>query len=300
MIGSNIAHLIDHTLLKPEATAADVERFCAEALQHHFAAVCVNSRFIPLVAARLEGSLVAPCAVVGFPLGACSTAAKVAEAGQAVADGARELDMVMAIGSALAGDWADVEADIAAVVAAANSACRGTSAAYSAATSSAAAAASASTSTPAAAASTSTSTPAAYSATTSSAAAAASASTSTPAAAASVDRPGVLVKVIIECCLLSDEQKVQACKAAAGAGAAFVKTSTGFASGGATVADVHLLRSTVGKAMGVKASGGIRTPADAQAMLGAGANRIGTSNGVALLQTIPDSYPAPDAATLIR
>jgi deoxyribose-phosphate aldolase len=163
----------------------------------------------------LEGSGVAVCAVVGFPLGAMSTGAKVAEARIAVEDGACELDMVIALGAAKAGEWGVVEADIAAVVEAVGAA--------------------------------------------------------------------ACVKVIIECSLLTDAEKVAACEAAVCAGAAFVKTSTGFLGAGATVADVRLLRATVGEGLGVKASGGIRSAADALSMIEAGATRIGTSNGVAIV-----------------
>jgi deoxyribose-phosphate aldolase len=172
----------------------------------------------------LEGSGVAVCAVVGFPLGAMSTGAKVAEARIAVEDGACELDMVIALGAAKAGEWGVVEADIAAVVEAAGAA--------------------------------------------------------------------ACVKVIIECSLLADAEKVAACEAAVRAGAAFVKTSTGFLGAGATVADVRLLRATVGEGLGVKASGGIRSAADALSMIEAGATRIGTSNGVAIVSEQAAACPS--------
>ena len=205
---------IDHTLLKADATPAQIEKLCAEALTYHFASVCVNSCYVPLCAQRLKGSDVAVCCVVGFPLGAMLTEAKAAETRLAVAAGAQEVDMVINVGKAKAGDWAYVEADIRAVVEAAGAA---------------------------------------------------------------------HVKVILECCLLTDEEKQRACACAKAAGAAFVKTSTGFSSGGATVQDVALMRRAVGPNMGVKAAGGIRTRQDALAMLEAGANRLGASAGIAIV-----------------
>ena len=205
---------IDHTLLKADATPAQIEKLCGEALTYHFASVCVNSCYVPLCAQRLKGSDVAVCCVAGFPLGAMLTEAKAAETRLAVAAGAQEVDMVINVGKAKAGDWAYVEADIRAVVEAAGAA---------------------------------------------------------------------HVKVILECCLLTDEEKQRACACAKAAGAAFVKTSTGFSSGGATVQDVALMRRAVGPAMGVKAAGGIRTRQDALAMLEAGANRLGASAGIAIV-----------------
>ena len=205
---------IDHTLLKADATPAQIEKLCGEALTYHFASVCVNSCYVPLCAQRLKGSDVAVCCVVGFPLGAMLTEAKAAETRLAVAAGAQEVDMVINVGKAKAGDWAYVEADIRAVVEAAGAA---------------------------------------------------------------------HVKVILECCLLTDEEKQRACACAKAAGAAFVKTSTGFSSGGATVQDVALMRRAVGPNMGVKAAGGIRTRQDALAMLEAGANRLGASAGIAIV-----------------
>lgn len=212
-----LAALIDHTLLKPEATPAQIEALCREAAEHHFASVCVNPAYVPLCVALLQGTPVAVCTVIGFPLGATTTAAKAFEAAEAAEAGARELDMVIAIGRLKAAAYADVAADIAAVVAAGHA-------------------------------------------------------------------RGALVKVIIETALLTDEEKVAACLLAARAGADFVKTSTGFAGGGATTADVTLMRRVVGPAIGVKASGGIRTLADARAMLAAGADRIGASAGVAIVR----------------
>ena len=200
---------LDHTLLKADATPADILAVTAEAKAYQTASVCVNTCYTTLVANELRGSGVKTCVVVGFPLGAMVTAAKALEAALAVRDGAQEIDMVMNIGAAKAGDWAAVQADIAAVVLA-----------------------------------------------------------SKPA----------IVKVIIETCLLTDDEKVQACLAAKAAGAAFVKTSTGFSTGGATPEDIALMRKTVGEALGVKASGGVRTREQALAMIAAGASRIGCSS----------------------
>lgn len=205
---------VDHTVLKANATRAQVEKLCDEAAEHEFASVCVNSCWVPLCAERLAGTGVNVCTVIGFPLGAMSTAGKVAEAGAAVADGADELDMVINVGWLVAGEDDLVRDDIAAVVAAAEGRC---------------------------------------------------------------------VKVIIETCLLTDEQKVRACELSVEAGATFVKTSTGFSTGGATVHDVALMAKTVAGRCKVKASGGIHTAAEAQAMIDAGADRIGTSSGIAIV-----------------
>ena len=209
-----IASMIDHTLLKPEATPAQVEKLCAEAVEYHFASVCVNPVYIPLAARLLDGTGVKVCCVVGFPLGAIAPEQKAAEAASCAAMGAEELDMVIHVGAAKAGDWALVQRDIAGVVKAA---------------------------------------------------------------------AGRTVKVIIETCLLTDEEKVKACEAAKAAGADFVKTSTGFSTGGATTHDIALMRKTVGPEMGVKASGGIRDYATAMAMIEAGANRIGASAGIEIV-----------------
>ncbi len=210
----NIADKIDHTMLKADATSATVIRYCREAIQYGFASVCVNSCHAALVSRELSGTGIKTCCVVGFPLGAMSTAAKAFEARQAVADGAEEIDMVINIGAVKDQNWALAEDDIRAVVEA--------------------------------------------------------------------SRPA-LVKVILETCLLTDEEKIHACEAAVSAGAAFVKTSTGFSTGGATTADVALMKKTVAGRALVKASGGIRTPEEARAMLEAGADRIGAGNGVPLL-----------------
>ena len=209
-----IASMIDHTLLKPEATPAQVEKLCAEAAEYHFASVCVNPVYIPLAARLLKDTGVKVCCVVGFPLGAIAPEQKTAEAASCAAMGAEELDMVIHVGAAKAGDWALVQRDIEGVVKAA---------------------------------------------------------------------AGRTVKVIIETCLLTDEEKVKACEAAKAAGAHFVKTSTGFSTGGATTHDIALMRKTVGPEMGVKASGGIRDYATAMAMIEAGANRIGASAGIEIV-----------------
>ena len=209
-----IAAMIDHTLLKPEATPAQIEKLCAEAAEYHFASVCVNPVYIPLAARLLKGTGVKVCCVVGFPLGAIAPEQKAAEAASCAAMGAEELDMVIHVGAAKAGDWALVQRDIEGVVKAA---------------------------------------------------------------------AGHTVKVIIETCLLTDEEKEKACEAAKAAGAHFVKTSTGFSTGGATTHDIALMRKTVGPEMGVKASGGIRDYATAMAMIEAGANRIGASAGIAIV-----------------
>ena len=210
-----LAKYIDHTLLKPDATEAQIEKLCAEAREYGFASVCVNSCYASLAARLLAGSDVAVCCVVGFPLGAATTAAKAFEAADAAQNGATEIDMVINVGAAKDGRWDDVEADIAGVAAAIEG--------------------------------------------------------------------KALLKVIIETCLLTDAEKIEACRAAVRAGADFVKTSTGFSKAGATAADVALMRKTVGPEIGVKAAGGIRTYADAMAMIEAGASRIGASAGIAIL-----------------
>ena len=214
-----LAGLIDHTILAADATSSQVSRFCEEALQHSFRAVCVNSSFVPLVAGILQGSGVRCCAVVGFPLGAAASEAKAAEAAWACAAGAAEIDMVMALGALKGGDMEAVRRDIARVRAAS---------------------------------------------------------------------AGAVLKVIIETCLLEDAEKQIASLAAQQAGADFVKTSTGFSSGGATMHDVALLRAAVGLDMGVKASGGIRTREAAESMIAAGATRIGASASLAIIQESDD------------
>jgi deoxyribose-phosphate aldolase len=213
----SIARLIDHTILKPEAIREEVLQVCAEALQFEFASVCVYPYWAKSVAAELKGSPVKVCVVSGFPLGATTTGAKVAETLSALRDGAEEIDMVINIGALRSGEKDVVKADIEAVVAASHG-------------------------------------------------------------------RGAIVKVIIETALLDDAQKILACRIAQDAGADLVKTSTGFSKSGATVPDVTLMRRTVGKAMGVKASGGIRTLADLQAMVAAGATRIGASASVRIVE----------------
>jgi deoxyribose-phosphate aldolase len=210
----DLAPLIDHTLLRPEATAAEVEQACEEARRYGFAGVCVRPRHVALVARRLAGCPVRTIAVVDFPSGTAQTDAKVEEARAAIAAGAQELDMVVNLAALKSGDYGLVLRDIQAVVEAA--------------------------------------------------------------------RPRA-VKVILETGALGREQKAIGAALAKAAGAAFVKTSTGFGPGGATPEDVALLRQVVGGGMGVKASGGIRTAADARRMVEAGATRIGTSSGVAIV-----------------
>jgi deoxyribose-phosphate aldolase len=212
-----IAHLIDHTLLKPDATVQQIAQLSHEALLYQFASVCINPTHVKLAAQLLQNSGVKVCTVVGFPLGATSTEAKVFETQQALIDGATEIDMVINIGALKSGDNLLVERDIAAVVETAH-------------------------------------------------------------------RHGALCKVIIEATLLTDEEKVRACQRAKQARADFVKTSTGFSSGGATIEDVVLMRRTVGPNVGVKASGGIRTLAEAKSMISAGATRLGVSAGVKIIQ----------------
>jgi len=216
---ASVAALIDHTLLRPEATAPEIRKVCAEARQYGFATVCVNPYWAPLVMEEMAGSQVKVCAVIGFPLGANATAIKVSETMETVRAGAREIDMVLNVGELRGGNHAGVSRDIRAVVEAAH-------------------------------------------------------------------HGGAIVKVILETALLTDEQKITACGLAKDAGAEFVKTSTGFGPGGATVEDVALMRRAVGSAMGVKASGGIRTLADFQKMITAGATRVGSSNSVKIIEAI--------------
>lgn len=211
------ASLIDHTLLKPEASESDIRKLCEEAAQFGFASVCVNPGWVKAAAAFLTGTGIPVCTVIGFPLGATLSDVKAYEARRAIFNGAREVDMVINIGKLKSGDDCAVEDDIRAVVDAAH-------------------------------------------------------------------ENHILCKVIIETALLTDEEKVRACIAAKNAGADFVKTSTGFSKGGATAHDVALMRHTVGKALGVKASGGVKGIEDARAMFEAGATRIGASVGVKIAQ----------------
>ena len=217
MYPKEIARLIDHTLLKPEATREQIETLCREAREHGFATVCVNPFWVRRCAELLRGCETRVCTVAGFPLGATAPEVKAFEAGRAVEDGAAEVDMVMNVGALKSGDYRLVERDIAGVVAA----CHGA---------------------------------------------------------------GAVAKVILETALLSDDEKVKACVIAKAACADFVKTSTGFGPGGATAADVALMRRVVGPEMGVKAAGGVRDLKSAQAMIEAGADRIGASVGVKIVQ----------------
>ena len=211
-----LASMIDHTLLKPEATEPQIRQLCDEAKQYGFASVCINPTHVKLCADLLKDDPSRVCTVVGFPLGATLPQVKAFETLQAVVDGATEIDMVVNIGALKNKNDDLVERDIAAVVQAAHAG-------------------------------------------------------------------GALVKVIIEAALLTDDEKVRACRLAKKAGAEFVKTSTGFGPGGATTHDVTLMRQTVGPEMGVKAAGGIRTLQDAQAMIEAGANRLGASASVKIV-----------------
>ncbi|MFN2598358.1 MAG: deoxyribose-phosphate aldolase [Pyrinomonadaceae bacterium] len=222
--------LVDHTLLKPEASDADIRRLCEEAAQYKFASVCVNPAWVRAAACNLRGTGVPVCTVVGFPLGATLADVKAYEARRAIFDGAREVDMVINIGALKSGDDCAVESDIRAVVEASH-------------------------------------------------------------------EYDVLVKVIIEAALLTDDEKVRACLAAKRAGADFVKTSTGFAKHGATVADVALMRRTVGAEMGVKAAGGVKGIEDARAMVEAGATRIGASVGVKIAQEASGAHVTSNAGS---
>lgn len=216
MANINIASMIDHTILKPEATQSQIEKLCAEAKEHNFASVCVNPSMVSLAAELLKDSRVDVCTVIGFPLGATTTAVKAFETTDAINNGATEVDMVINIGRLKENDLEYVKNDIKAVVDAA--------------------------------------------------------------------KGKALTKVIIETCLLTDEEKVTACKLSKEAGADFVKTSTGFSTGGATAHDIKLMRETVGPDMGVKASGGVRTKEQALLMIENGATRIGASASIAICE----------------
>jgi deoxyribose-phosphate aldolase len=212
-----VSSMIDHTLLKPDASRAEIEKLCREAAEFHFATVCVNPVWVATAAALLRGKGVGVCSVVGFPLGATTADVKHYETRRAIYDGANEIDMVINIGALKSGDLRTLERDIEAVV----EPCR---------------------------------------------------------------QCGVISKVIIEAALLNDEEKIAACSLSKAAGADFVKTSTGFASGGATAADVALMRRVVGADMGVKAAGGVRDLEGLKAMVAAGATRVGASAGVKIVQ----------------
>lgn len=213
----NLSQYIDHTLLKPEATLAQVEKLCQEARENNFMSVCINSYFVKSAVQFLNGSSVKVCTVVGFPLGASTMETKRFEAMKAVAEGAKEIDMVLNISAAKSGDWQYVLDDMSSL-------------------------------------------------------------------AQVCHQQGAILKVILETCLLTDEEKKKACELAVKAKVDFVKTSTGFSTGGATIEDVKLMRSVVGPQMGVKASGGIRNTETAKAMIEAGATRLGTSASVDIVK----------------
>lgn len=219
MNAQELAKYIDLTALKATTLPSDIDALCAEARRYSFAAVCINPCYVERSVKALAGTDVAVATVIGFPLGAMTSAAKAAEARDAVLRGAHEIDMVINVGLLKAGEHDAVQADISAVVAA------------------------------------------------------------TVGAAA-----GAIVKVIIETCYLTDDEKVTACRLSVAAGAHFVKTSTGFGTAGATIEDVQLMRATVGPTIGVKAAGGIRTTDAALAMIAAGASRLGASSGIKLLE----------------
>jgi deoxyribose-phosphate aldolase len=223
-MATNVAAMIDHTLLKPEATKNQIETLCQEAKEHKFFSVCVNPTWVSTARELLNGSSVKVCTVIGFPLGASTLETKAFETKNAIDNGADEVDMVINIGALKDKDDELVEKDIRAVVEAA--------------------------------------------------------------------KGRALTKVIIETSLLTREEKIRACELSVKAGADYVKTSTGFSTGGATVDDIKLMRQTVGPNIGVKASGGVRNTEDTQKMIEAGATRIGASAGVAILQglTVTSDY----------
>lgn len=226
----SLARMIDHTLLKPDATPEEIAQLCFEARKYQFASVCINPTWVKLCAQLLEGTPVKVCTVIGFPLGATACEVKAFETVNALDQGATEIDMVINIGALKARDLETVARDIYGVVKAAHA-------------------------------------------------------------------RGALVKVILETALLNDEEKTIACMISKEAGADFVKTSTGFGGGGATVHDVELMRRVVGPNVGVKASGGVRTYEDAASMIKAGATRIGASAGVKIIQGPGAAKPAADSAS---
>lgn len=217
----NIASMIDHTLLKPDASKDAVIKICAEAREYKFKSVCVNSCYTKLVAEELKDSGVLVCTVIGFPLGAMETKSKAFETARAIELGANEIDMVINVGALKDKDYDLVLNDIKEVVETA--------------------------------------------------------------------KGKAIVKVILETCLLTNDEKIKACQLSQEAGADFVKTSTGFSTGGATVEDIKLMRETVGPNMGVKASGAVRTKEDALAVIEAGANRIGASSSIAIVEGLTSS-----------
>ena len=216
MNNKDLAKMIDHTILKADATEKEVEKLCKEALEYSFASVCINPSMVEKAAGILKGSDVKVCTVIGFPLGATTTEVKVFETDDVIKKGATEVDMVINVGKLKDGDLNYIKKDIEAVV--------------------------------------------------------------------NVAKGRALTKVIIETCLLTDEEKVTACKLSKEAGADFVKTSTGFSTGGATKEDIKLMRETVGPDLGVKASGGVRTREDAENMIENGATRIGASASIAICE----------------
>lgn len=228
-VDAALAHLIDHTLLKPEASRAEIDKLCAEAVRFGFASVVVNPWYVPLAAERVRGTPVKVCTVVGFPLGATLPRVKVVEAEEVVKLGAHEVDMVINVGALKSGQDDVVELDVRGVV----DACR---------------------------------------------------------------RGGAICKVILETALLTVEEKVRACLACKRAGADFVKTSTGFGPGGATAEDVALMRAVVGREIGVKAAGGVRTLEDVQKMVSAGATRIGASASIRIMEQALERAPAGASA----
>ena len=213
---AQIAKMIDHTILKAEATESEIIKLCKEAIHYNFASVCVNPSMVPVAAKELKGTHVKVCTVIGFPLGATTTEVKAFETKDVIEKGATEVDMVINVGKLKERNLEYVKNDIKAVVEAA--------------------------------------------------------------------KGKALTKVIIETCLLTEEEKIIACKLSKEAGADFVKTSTGFSTGGATVEDIKLMRETVGPEMGVKASGGVRSKKDALAMIENGATRIGASASIAICE----------------
>jgi deoxyribose-phosphate aldolase len=227
------ASMIDHTLLKAEATTEQVRKLCDEAHTYHFASVCVNPIYVQFAAESLENSAVNVCTVIGFPLGANTTSTKVFEAALAIQQGATELDMVLNIGALSEGNFAVVESDIRAVVDVAHRS--GT--------------------------------------------------------------VGVLVKVIVETALLSNAQKIAACEIVSRSGADFIKTSTGFAASGASVADVLLMKEHTSPLLQIKASGGIRTLAFARELIAAGATRLGMSAGADIMQAMTTSLSSPSSSS---
>jgi deoxyribose-phosphate aldolase len=227
-VPTGVAGMIDHTLLKPDASRAEIEKLCREAAEFKFATVCVNPVWVAEAARLLRGSGVGVCSVVGFPLGATTADVKNYETRRAIFDGAAEIDMVINVGALKSGDLRTVERDIEAVV----EPCR---------------------------------------------------------------QCGAISKVIIEAALLTDEEKITACTLSKAAGADFVKTSTGFGPGGATAADVELMRRVVGAEMGVKAAGGVRDLEGLKAMVAAGATRVGASAGVKIVQESKGQKPAVGA-----